>query len=523
MAEKQTEAPQIEREDHVRLKPFLGVRPGVYLAVIYSIILFLILFFILIYPGIANPGSVIVLKTEPAGAALRVDGVYRGTSPDRIFISKGTHTLELVLPGFTTERINCEIPGRLFASALFPRHYPLKVELSVPDPAAAFALAAADYAAWSFGGEPTAAWQIPLSLSEGAYRASAAAAKSTAMILKTGEILKASARFAVTRSALRDLVRAKIITDNGGLSPSPLSLSHSAADIAGFLSENPGSAAWLAETLPPDSAALITASAWYQKQLAALAAIETAESLAPPPGVASAGSAPPARQARIGSLAFTGIAGGTLIQGEPFPCQVPIQGFMISNTLVPEPLFAEFLAANPQWQADERDALVREALVTSSYLVKDESAIAAGIAGDNAITAVSWFAAQAFCGWLSGQLPPAMAGYEVRLPTEAEWEYASQSIKRWAASAAMSGAEIKNLEDGMFSSPAWEWCANPYAPLSFLNAAPEAVAAVGSPERAVRGGSLNPSGSITPRTRASLPPAFCSPFVSFRVVIAKRN
>ena len=515
MGEKQAEEGQTGREDQVRLKPFLGVRPGVCLACIYSAVLLVILFFILIYPGIARPGSLVMLQTEPAGAALRVDGVYRGTSPDQIFVSKGKHTLELVMPGFTTGRIECEIPGRLFASALFPRRYPLQAALRAPDPAAAFALSAADYAAWSFGGEPTAAWQIPLSLSEGAYRAGAAAAGNSAI----AELVKASARFAVTRAALRDLVRAKIIADNGGLSPSPLSLVHSASDITGFLSENPGSAVWLAETLPPESAALVTASAWYQKQPAALPPVYAAESLAPPPGEMPAGrTAPPARRFSLGGLSFTGMAGGTLVQGEPFPRAVPIAPFMIGDTEVPAAVFAEFLDASPQWRAERRDALVREGSVTNDYLSGDAGPERSGI------SAVSWFAARAFCEWLDGRLPPAMAGYEVRLPTEAEWEYAAKSVRIWAGSGAIDAGGIKNMGDGGAVPGAWEWCADPYAPLGFLKAAPEAVAAAGSPERAVRGGSaLNPLGSVTAETRASLPPAFCSPFVSFRVVIAPKD
>ena len=522
MAEKQAEKTHTEREDQVRLKPFLGLRPGVYLAVIYSIILLVILCAVLLYPGLARPGSVVMLQTEPAGAALRVDGVYMGTSPDRVFVPKGKHSLELVMPGFTTERIECEIPGRLFASALFPRRYPLAVTLHTPDPAAAFAHAAADYAAWTFGGEPTAVWQVPLSLSEGAYRAGFAAAGGNSGGAGSGalaELIRASARFAVTRAALRDLVRAKLIADNGGLSPSPVSLVQSAADSIRFLSENPGSAAWLAETLPPESAALVTASAWYQKQPAALAVIHAAESLAPPPDAAPPErNAPPARRLNLGGLSFTGLAGGVLVAGEPFPRAVPIAPFMLGTTEVPAAVFAEFLDANPRWRAERREALVSEGLATNDYLAGD------GGPGQSGVSAVSWFAAEAFCRWLNGRLPPAMAAYEVRLPTEAEWEYAALSVKQWAASGNAEAAGIKNMTDNGAASGAWEWCADPYAPLGFFNAAPEAVAAIASPERAVRGGSaLNPAGSVTAETRASLPPAVCSPFVSFRAVIAPKD
>ena len=69
----------------------------------------------------------------------------------------------------------------------------------------------------------------------------------------------------------------------------------------------------------------------------------------------------------------------------------------------------------------------------------------------------------------------------------------------------------------------WQWCGDAYVPLAVLPA-PEAAAAIASPERALRGGSwVNPANSVQAGTRASLPPAACSPFVSFRPVIAEKT
>ncbi|MDR2953122.1 MAG: formylglycine-generating enzyme family protein [Treponema sp.] len=440
--EIKTRAQQPETEDRVKLKPFLGVRPGIYLAVLYSILFLLIFFLILILPGLRKHEALIQLKTEPFGAALRVDGIYRGTSTDKIFVSKGLHTLEAALPGFETKSMTREIPGRVFGSLFFPLRYPVEFTLKSNDPARAFADAAADYAAWSFGGEPTGTWQIPLSLSEGAYRIGPSYNPALA------ELLAAAARFTVTRAALRDLIRAKTLLDNGGLSPSPASIANSVSGILQFLSENAGSADWLSSLLPPESASVIKKSNWRNN--------------------------------------YGGFAGGSAVPQAPLPAMrlelaglsfVSANGIMISENQVPQPVYDAFLEENPQWKEDADPDFFPQTDITPE-----------------GVTGVSWFAADAFCKWIGKELPSSMAGWEARLPTEAEWDSAA----------------------GLAEADGWEWCQDPYVPLPFIKTKPGAAKAVGSPERSLRGRAY-------PETRASLPPDFSSPFVSFRPVIAPLN
>ncbi|MDR0300907.1 MAG: SUMF1/EgtB/PvdO family nonheme iron enzyme [Treponema sp.] len=417
------------------MKPIMGIRPGVYLSVLYSIILLVILFFFLVFPGLKNPGSKLVVITEPQGAAIRVDGVYMGTAKDKIFVSKGPHLLEVILPGFETESIDAQIPGRTFGSLFFPRRYMVEITFKTDDPsgaiahafAHAFAQAAADFAAWSFAGEPTATWQIPLSLSEGAYRTGANNPSAA-------QILTAAARFTATRAALRDIVRAKMLLDNNGLSPSVAGIFGSVSDILVFLSENPGSAGWLTGLLPAESTAMIKASDWYKKEAASL----------PNPALQERAGE---RRLNLAGLSFTSVS-----------------NFMICESAVPQAVFETFLNENPEWRQE---------------------------------SGASWFAAAEFCKKLTNRLPSSMAGMEVRLPTEAEWEYA-----------AAAGA-IKMGEGS------WEWCADPFAPLQFIKASVEAVQAVGSPERSLR--------SSVDSSRTSLPPDFSSPSVSFRPVIVEKD
>ncbi|MDR2943139.1 MAG: PEGA domain-containing protein [Treponema sp.] len=420
---------QPETDDIVKLKPIMGIRPGVYLCAIYSVILLFILFLFLVLPGLKNPGAELVILTEPQGAAIRVDGVYMGTAKDKIFVPKGHRTLSAVIPGFETESINVEVPGRVFGSLFFPRRFKAEFTLKTDNPSATFALSAADFAEWSFAGEPTATWQIPLSLSEGVYRTGGMAEGDPSF----AQILTASARFTSTRAALRDIVRAKMLLDNKGLSPSPAGIYGSVSDILAFLSENPASAVWLSGLLPAESTAMVKASNWYKKE---------AVSIANAPAQARSG----ARRLNLAGFSF-----------------IEASNFWISDNIVPQAVFTAFLNENPELRnGQENDA--------------------------------SWYSADEFCKRLTSRLPPSMAGMEVRLPTEAEWDYARNLI---------------NLPGG------WEWCADPFVPLDFIKAPANAIKAVGSPERTLR--------SAVDSNRASLPPGFSSPYVYFRPVIAEKN
>lgn len=470
-----TAVKQEETDDQVKLKPLMGIRPGVYLTVLYSGILLVILFFLLIFPGLSSPGALLLVKTEPEMSAIRVNDTYMGVSGSFFHIPKGTQTIEAVLPGFETERTILEIPGRIFGSLFFPIRKKIELTLKTNNPTGALAKAASEFAAWSFAGEPTSSWQVPLVLSENAYRAGPYAPP------ETNEILKAASRFAATRFAVRDLVRAKILLDNAGSSPSPAGLLGSISDILVFLSENPGSAAWLAGLLPPEPASLIESSNWRQNEYAS-------EKTSIPNQDAGGQNRLALNGITFINIPPAGITGGIANESKP-PRGVSLNAFMISENPVSRTLFETFLNENPQWEDCYTDYFEEEISVFPSEAYERDT-----------VTGISWFGAEAFCQWLNKRLPSSMAEMEVRLPTELEWEYAAKS-----------GVES-------MKRTGWEWCADPFAPLQFIAASADAIEAVGSPERVLRG---KPSSSAE-QTRASLPPDLSSPFVTFRLVIAQR-
>ncbi|AEF84000.1 conserved hypothetical protein [Treponema primitia ZAS-2] len=487
-------------EDQVHLEPILGIRPGVYLAGLFTLILLALLFFIFLFPGLTNPGSLLVLDSEPRGAAVRIDGITLGATPCEVFVSQGSRSVELTLPGFVSRKLDIDAPGRILGSRLFPHRIAIAETLAPTLPLEALFIGASEYAAWSFTGEPTAAYQIPRDLSEGAYRSGPAAADP---LLREGmdEILKEAARYASTKAAQRDLLRALFLSGNGGLSPSPLTFTETASGILSYLSELEGAAPWLTETLSPESARSVEGSGWYREAVSFAAALSGKSPVSP--------VRPLGASLRLDSLSFREIPGGSFIQGTAFPRELTQGSFYIATTEIDSETWEHFLRASPRWGRENRKTLISEGLVSEGYL---EEPIyppypKPGVPG------ISWYAAAACCQWLTTLLPPGLREWEVRLPTEAEWEYAA---KLGAGDSALPRGTSLEIPQNMIGG-LWEWCADYYAPLNYLPGGNT----ITSPERSLKGGSwINPPGSVGMETRASLAPATSSAFVSFRPVIA---
>jgi formylglycine-generating enzyme required for sulfatase activity len=228
-----------------------------------------------------------------------------------------------------------------------------------------------------------------------------------------------------------------------------------------------------------------------------------------------------------------------------------VASFLASETEVSNRQYARFLAENPDWRKQNSAALLQQGRVDDAYLADwTEQGYPAG-ADELPVTGVSFFAAQAFCRWLTGRLPASLAGYEARLPNEAEWEWAARgglvgglyplgdkpqadvffepgiTGPRSVGASAPNGYGLRDT-----SGNVWEWCSDWFSPVAYLfssldpahNSADRSAEIPFGAEKVVRGGSwANEKELVRLYTRASQPPSWCTPYLGFRVVLARAH
>ena len=98
---------------------------------------------------------------------------------------------------------------------------------------------------------------------------------------------------------------------------------------------------------------------------------------------------------------------------------IQVASFSLDETAVTNAEFLEFVKANPSWQRSKANKL----FVDENYLRHWDSDLAIGGSKkeiyNSPVVNVSWFAAQAYCGWK-----------KKRLPTLAEWELAGSAAPK---------------------------------------------------------------------------------------------
>lgn len=532
-----------ERDVQVKLKPVFGIHPGAYLTVLYVLALLGILFLLLVYPGITRNGARTHFTSLPSGASVYVDGIRVGATPCTVFVASGERTIEFRKPHHESQRLLRRVPGRLVGSLMVPKRFQVHGDLPLPDEEAFLSAALNEFAAWALFGQSTGRYRMPLTASEALADLYSGGRSADPQLV--GAFIQAALRYTVSDASLKDLMRAASIADANGGALSHRSFLRAAGRVSRMLARLDYFPLWLLSTLPADSASAVEDSEWFSRFLRryreSVAVLSQSHRVGPveSPGVAVAGNRfvpVPSARFLMGS-ALTGQDASLSLETMVAPRLQVLSGFSIMATEVTNSQFARFVEENPQWAPGQLESLRARGLVDQDYLMEwDSGDYFLPEDADLPVVYVSHAAAKAYCAWLSQQLPANLKGFTVRLPTEAEWEWAARNFapadngrqppadgRHEVASRSDSGTTVHDLRGNV-----WEWCADWYYPADpyltswdgshTLSTEPFA----GGVERVVRGGSwANRSGMVTVSTRGSQPPDWCTAFLGFRPVLAK--
>ena len=110
---KRKKIAETDPEDiQVRLKAILGIKPGLYLTVLYSLIIFFVLFMLLFFKGFRDQGTYIQFESTPSPAAVYVDGSYAGSTPCEVLVRKGLRHIRVEKPYHQACDLSEEFKGR---------------------------------------------------------------------------------------------------------------------------------------------------------------------------------------------------------------------------------------------------------------------------------------------------------------------------------------------------------------------------------------------------------------------------
>ncbi len=547
MSRKKRKAPKgkpqvkesVDNQIEVKLRKFLGIPPGAYLTVLYGLAVLFILFMLFFYKGIRDRGVYLNVTTFPAGASVRIDGVYAGSSPCEVLVNKGFHRITISKPYFDTEVLEETFAGPVFATLFIRPRKVMNVDLRLEDPTGLVQYALEDFAATPY---------IPEILTETVlygYKSSLARDELYFFVDKS--------KYFVTNSLqLHQYIYAAslLAADIQVLTSS--SLLSNVNKIVQLKQKYENFPFWLTAVLPKEEAQRVADTVWFAGFLnhyrAHLAELQTSaavnESLQQSPGT----------PVRIQGLLFYPVPDGVALQGASeraainvqIPHPVQIDSFWMSETEVSNGQYRMFLQENPEWEPANLQQLMEKGLAEGNYLVgwQEHSGWE-----ELPVTNVSFHAAQAFCRWLSAKLPAGFEGYSVRLPFESEWEWAARGglIARdyprgsqadgerffepgieGAASVGSSPPNGYGLRD--MTGNVWEWCLDWYSPGKYMQTSWRARAnnfdssdqVPFGAEKVIRGGSwANEKELITVSTRGAQPPQWCTPYLGFRIMLSR--
>lgn len=457
----------LPKVDPVKIKPLFGMEPGKWLTIAYAIGLVLIIFFVAILPDIIDGHKRVTFTSTSGIVAVYVDDVYKGGTPFTTKIDSGKHQVSYRVNGFEIDNFTIKVGHPVFLNWLFPRTQKVSSNAALTAEAIESRTAQLldDVNAYSAILEYDDVHRYPSLFSQ--YAASTGSAYNA-------DSLKTALQFVTTDEMYQD---AKAALDTLGLS---LAIP--------YASLNENSTIGTADEETP----VVTA-----KSSKLRTDIMTVEGFAISEADFSNGRE------------VTATYPSVMEAGK----QVHTDSFNISAYCITEYQYAQFTAANPDWALANKDALIEAGLVDAYYL--DGVTLSLTTATNKPIRNISWYAADAFCQWLSS-----VSGVTVYLPTEDQWIAASLTDTEGGFQKSLMPSTADGSPAAMLGS-VWEMTGTRFIPLSRI--VTEDVSSVlddydVQTDMVVKGGSyVSDMKSIDRYSVGVVSRSLCSDFMGFRI------
>ena len=527
----------------VKLKPFFGIKPGIYLTIIYSIIVLLALFLILIFPGLKNNGVKVSVETIPAGAAVYVDNVYKGSSPVTFFTKKGESQFKIEKKYFGTIHFTDTIGGRIVGSLFFPKKISMSKNVILTNPEGFLSQRFTELSSFALIEDYYDHYQMPHLISKTVREFMEGSTDKNSIQLYN--FLYAMRVNLGSPEMVEDYIRAVKLLVSSDSNKNITTKADLEVLFDFFKKENNSSGLMLsiikAYTKEDQKPIIESLSSFIDINTELNTIINNYQNnkkLSKPKL--------PGKKININGLNFIGVSSGFYFSGSnipenpeklmdnitlsSFPHTEKINEFYILDREITRGEYSLFLNENSTWKLDNIKYLLENKLVNENYLAfQDMTFQSAPIAN------ISWYAAKAYCAWLESKLPGDIATYSIKLPSEAEWEAAAiinetQNVnyifKDSVVDSALPADFSREGKAGLYDlrGNLWEWNENWYFPTDSENGQYGlSDERFNGAEKSVKGGSwANSKSDINLYTRGSQEPSWCIPFIGFRPIMVKK-
>ena len=464
---KKIELPEVEP---VHLKPFHGIRPGVIILAVLLLIALSLFFIICMLPGILSDGSYVRFDPGTADTAVYIDGRYLGSDSGSVyFVPSGVHEFSFSVLGEDAGSLSIDIPHHIFFTLFMKRVDTISIEIENNEAIerAVIENGAREAAIWSRITDYPEGYHYPPVFTDFAVNAVSLGFEDVS------DPFSYMALHIVSDEMEKDFRNALTILEGSDVEYRSKTLDEIIAILDGSVPPSP-------EKMP------IAVTSEYSNGFFSYEPL---------------------------SFVMGSSDSAVYPESNERYAYVETDAFSIASVPVSEYDYALFVSENPYWAESNKEKLIEDGMVDENYLV--DVNLSVSVHSMLPVKSISWYAADAYCRWLSGK-----TGMNIVLPTEAEWTAAAISAQHKGYTSSLLSIDNDTSAPSAMMGQLWELTSSSYIPLSrfALDEAERLEALYPYDDIIVKGGSwINTPDRISIDTVGAMDRSACSLYAGFRV------